>query len=673
MTSQSEKSKAISYLGVDTGGTFTDFVCIDESGLRIHKVLSTPAAPEQAILQGIEELGLQAKIADGHLHVVHGSTVATNAALENKGVKTVYVTNAGFKDLLTLGRQNRPHIYALNPVAELPPVSAELCLEVSTRRDHRGRLLEPLSEQELVHLRETIEHIQPQAVAINLLYSFLAEDEERRIEALLQEHYFVSRSSEVLPEYKEYERGMATWLNAWLGPLVAGYLERLREALAGAPLAVMQSNGGTIDASQAARKAVNLLLSGPAGGLAAAMHIGKQIGSSQLLTFDMGGTSTDVALLNGAIGLTTESRLGAYPVAVATVDMHTIGAGGGSIAYLDEAGMLHVGPQSAGAKPGPACYGLGGRKATVTDANLVLGRLQAESFLGGAMNLDINAAQRACADLAQALGVGLEQAAEGIITLANEHMVKALRVISVQRGVDPRAYTLCCFGGAGGLHVCALARALGVSKIVVPANGGVFSALGMLVAPRSRNLSKSILRPLTQQNLAYAQPLARELCDQATEQLQAEGVSADLSVTLSLECRYQGQSFVLALPWSLSDSAVQLEQAFHRAHLKQFGHQMPLTVELVNVRVQVAGAGQSVAPSLGTDWGSGDTGATRGSAKQQGQTRSLWRAELSEGESLAGPVLICEQVSTTYVALGWCARVDQWGHLHLSLMTDSEA
>ncbi|MBD3669870.1 MAG: hydantoinase/oxoprolinase family protein, partial [Gammaproteobacteria bacterium] len=439
-------------LGVDTGGTFTDFVLLADNKLTIHKVLSTPSAPEQAILQGIQELGLAS---DPALRVVHGSTVATNAALEGKGVRTVYISNRGFGDILTLGRQARRELYALQPASYPPPVPSELCLETGGRLGADGQILDELTEEDLDSLQQRLRDLKPEAVAINLLFSFLDDSLERRIESVIPDGIFVSRSSAILPEYREYERGITTWLNAWVGPLVQRYLRRLGDSLPGIPVSVMQSSGGTIDAEQAGAEAVNMLLSGPAGGLAAARYVASRVGEPRVLTFDMGGTSTDVAMIDGELRLTSEGHIGPWPVAVPMVDMHTIGAGGGSIAYLDAGGLLQVGPESAGADPGPACYGRGGARPTVTDANLVLGRLLPDAFLGGRMELDTQASREAMAPLAEALGLELEAVAAGIIDIANEHMARALRVISVQRGVDPRALALLSLGGAGGPPVCA--------------------------------------------------------------------------------------------------------------------------------------------------------------------------------------------------------------------------
>jgi N-methylhydantoinase A len=337
-------------LGVDTGGTFTDFVYFDGERLRVHKVLSTPDAPERAILQGVAELGITPRQFAG-LAVVHGSTVATNAVLEGKGVRTVFITNHGLGDLLTLGRQARTELYQLQPDRPTPPVPPSLCLETGGRLGADGSVVEPLEEAELARLRAELERLRPEAVAINLLFSFLDDTFERAIEAVVPAGVFVSRSSAVLPEYREYERGITTWLNAWVGPKVEGYLRRLAAGLPKVALSVMQSCGNTIEASLASRRAVNMLLSGPAGGLSAARAVAAQAGRRRLLTFDMGGTSTDVALIDGDLQLTSEGRIGRWPVSVPMVDMHTIGAGGGSIARVDAGGLLQVGPQSAGAEP----------------------------------------------------------------------------------------------------------------------------------------------------------------------------------------------------------------------------------------------------------------------------------------------------------------------------------
>ena len=647
-------------LGVDTGGTFTDFVLFDGRSLRVHKVLSTPQAPEQAILQGIADLGLSME----GLQLVHGSTVATNAVLERKGVRTAYITNAGLRDVLTIGRQARRELYNLQPEPLPPPVPRELCLEVGARMGADGRQVSELTLADRERLQREIATLQPQAVAINLLFSFLDAADERTIESWLPQGVFVSRSSAVLPEYREYERGIATWLNAWVGPLVDGYLQRLNRQLKPAAVTVMQSSGGTLSAGQAGRKAVHLLLSGPAGGLMGARFIGRQTGATRLLSFDMGGTSTDVALIDGEIRLTSEGHIGPWPVAVPMVDMHTIGAGGGSIAAIDAGGLLQVGPESAGAVPGPACYGQGGGAPTVTDANLVLGRLRPDAFLGGAMTLDPKAAERAVATIAEPLGLPVATAAQGIIDIANEHMAQALRVISVQRGVDPRDHVLVSFGGAGGLHVCALAEALGMKQALVPIHAGVLSALGMLAAPRARQLSHTLAGALAGFEEAFLEGQLQALADKGREALVAEGIpAAEVETGFSLDLRYQGQSYTLNLAWQGLEPT---RQAFHAAHEQRYGHRLQAAVELVNIRCNLHGRPPAITlPEVGAAATGGTVPRHEQLAGNATQVTVWIRENLPVGQKLHGPALITETVATTYIASGWSCHRDNTGNLLL--------
>jgi len=651
------------FLGVDTGGTFTDFVLRHADQVRIHKVLSTPVAPEQAILQGIRDLQLDHLPADAHLYIVHGSTVATNAILERKGVECVFITNHGFADMLTIGRQTRRELYNLQPEVPDVPVPASHCLETGGRLDAQGNTLIPLTPEDIARLVEQVRQLKPRAVAINLLFSYLDDHYEKQIEAALPAEIFVSRSSFVLPEYKEYERGMTTWLNAYIGPLVKDYLQRLATGAAHARISVMQSSGGTIAIEQAGDQAVHMVLSGPAGGLAAARFLGDLIATPRVLTFDMGGTSTDVALVDDKLQLTNEGRIGNFPVAIPMVDMHTIGAGGGSIAYIDAGGMLQVGPQSAGADPGPACYGKGGQHATVTDANLVLGRLRADAFLGGDMQLDIQAAHAVVAALADQLELSIEDCARGIIAIANEHMTQALRVMSVQRGIDPRELTLMSFGGAGGLHVCALADALDMPRALVPVNSGVLSALGMLVAPRSRQRVHTVGRLLDDCDASMVEQLFLPLITDATDALEAEGVTHRSIVTeLSLDLRYAGQSYFLNVPWSDIDTS---RNAFHQLHLQRYGHELDMPVELVNVRVGLYCAGQM--PSLPAV--TGDSKVEPESARLPGISGEVCiykRDALATGKKIIGPALITERVSTTWLAQDWQGVVDGIGNLVLT-------
>ncbi|MDH5517915.1 MAG: hydantoinase/oxoprolinase family protein [Gammaproteobacteria bacterium] len=654
------------WLGVDTGGTFTDFVLYDGSAIRTHKVLSTAAAPEQAILQGIAELGI--KNSQG-LRLTHGSTVATNAVLQGRGVKTVYIANQGLKDVILIGRQARAELYNLQPKSKPSLIQPEHCIEVASRLSAQGQTLSRLTEQDLQQCRQLIDQIKPQAVAINLLFSYLDDSDEKRLEAILSDDYFVSRSSAVLSERREYERGMATCLNAYVGPLMKHYLLRLEQALPDASISVMQSHGGTISVEQAASHAVNLLLSGPAGGLKGAEFVASESADKALLSFDMGGTSTDVALIKNQIGLTSEAQIAGYPVAVPMVDMHTIGAGGGSIARLDGGGLLLVGPESAGASPGPACYGNGGIQATVTDANVVLGRIPQQQSLGGYLTIDYQAAETAVGQLASQLGVTLQQAAKGIVQIANEHMVQALRVISIERGEDPKAFTLLSFGGAGGLHICELAEAMDMDKAMIPVHGGVLSALGMLVAVPSREMSHSINRRFDQCSDALINSTVQDLVAQAQQQMKTELAAQQAQVSVTVDVCYSGQSFSLPIKWTCLD---EVAGAFHQLHLQRYGHRMQSKLELVTLRVKLqAKALDFELPALKPVRAAASSSVSL--YGEADQVAVYERDQLGAGQSINGPALVLEQVASSYIKSGWQAVVDRVGNLLLTRIAAASA
>lgn len=646
-------------LGIDTGGTFTDFIVYKDGQLQTHKVLSTPKAPEQAILQGIKDLQLDTS----NLMIVHGSTVATNALLEGKGVKTAYITNFGLADVLSIGRQTRSELYNLQPIKKSPPVEHEYCIETGGRISATGEVVEELTGDHLEKLSDQIKTLAPQSIAINLLFSYLDNTAEKRIAELFPKSIFVSRSSEVLAEYKEYERGVATWLNSYVGPLVQSYLLRLQSALPEVKISVMQSAGGTIAAELAGQQAVHMLLSGPAGGMAAAKFMGQLTAKEGLLTFDMGGTSTDVAMIDGEIQLTNEGQIADYPVAVPMVDMHTIGAGGGSIASIDAGGLLQVGPESAGADPGPACYAKGGHAATVTDANLVLGRLQVNAFLGGNMKLDILAAEKAIKPIAETLHISIEDAAAGIITIANEHMAQALRVMSVQRGIDPQKLCLVSFGGAGGLHVCALAESLAMKQAMVPRYSGVLSALGMLVAPRARQLSQTYTYLLDDLSQKKVEQQFSHLLQQGLMALKEEGVDEkDISTDYSVDCRYLGQSYFLNIKWQ---NLANTKNDFKILHKKRYGHDLDFDVELVNIRLSLKSNTAEIkipVTKINKELKKERFVSLKGIDKD---VAVFNRDDLSCGEKITGPALITETVSTTYIAQGWDCEVDKSGCLLL--------
>ena len=647
-------------LGIDTGGTFTDFVCIpvstNQQEWRVHKVLSTPGQPQQAILKGIEDLGLTQAVKQGNVVLIHGTTVATNATLEGKGVRTAYITNRGLKDVLLIGRQARPELYNLTPTFTRFPIDPELMLEVSARVDANGELVSDFAEGELEALEAHIDRLKPESIAINLVFSFKNPKPEIELEQRFADRYFVSRSSNILPEYREYERGVTTWINSWIGPLIRSYLSALGETLAPAPVSIMQSNGLTIAASQAAYRAVNLLLSGPAGGLAAAQYIGKRTGRSQLMTFDMGGTSTDVALIEQRFALTNTGTIAGMPVGVPMADIHTIGAGGGSIAYIDAGGLLRVGPESAGASPGPACYAKGGTRPTVTDANLILGRLNSARPLADGLLLDIDAAETAVGLLAEMLNQPLERTAQGIIDIANEHMSQALRVISIQRGHDPRSFTLVCFGGAGGLHLCDLAESLEMTSAIVPVHGGVLSALGMLTAQPGRELAQTLQKQTNEISLKELTSVLNSLADQGKQELAEEAITEILRQD-SLDLRYQGQTFTLNLPFGGDLNTI--DSQFHRAHKRQYGHEMSRPVEILNGRVHLeATQAPPELPGLATS-------AETMIAQAISGVRVLTRRTLAPGDRGDGPAIVTEDHSTTFIKAGWLFTVDKLGNLLL--------
>ncbi|MCB1866541.1 MAG: hydantoinase/oxoprolinase family protein [Chromatiales bacterium] len=647
------------WLGIDTGGTFTDFVLYDGESLQTFKCLSTPHAPEQAILTGVRALLGDAM----DFAIVHGSTVATNAVLEGKGARTAFVTNRGFRDLLTIGRQAREHLYDLQPPVVEAPVPRELCLETAGRLDATGNTLEPLTEAALEALAQSVRASGVEAVAVCMLFAYLDPTTEQRIAArLAADGLFVCHSAAVLPQMREYERGMATWLNARVGPLMQGYIGRLGAALPDVPLAVMQSSGETMDARQAGRNAARLLLSGPAGGLVGARSVAAAAGAERVLSFDMGGTSTDVALIDGAPSITSEGRIGRYPVAVPMVEMHTIGAGGGSIARVDAGGMLLVGPESAGADPGPACYGRGGLLATVTDANLVLGRIPPQARLGGSLQLDIDAARTVVAGVGKTMGMTPEDAALGIVRIANAHMAQALRVISVERGVDPRTFSLAAFGGAGGLHVCALADALGLTEALVPAYAGVLSALGMLAAPPGRQLTQAFSGDLADTDPVAVDAGLAKLEQQARAMLVADGIpDSALVAERRLDLRYRGQSFTLDLAWN---GAARTQDDFHTLHAERYGHALAYAVEIVNLRVRLT------APGRALHWGVTGRGGGMplGKACCHGLDAPVpvyERGALAGGAPLQGPAIVLDEVATTWLAPGWTARLHGSGSLLL--------
>ena len=694
-------------VGVDIGGTFTDLCASVDGRLQVHKLLSTPHDPARAMIAGLHSVvGMSTRYAlrqnpeqsvgrnaiqnpSSHTtqdlatiaRVSHGSTVATNAILERKGARTALIATQGFRDLLAIGRQNRPALYALQPALPPPLIPRRWCYEVPERLDHTGAVLIPLDLRALDEVLDDVAAQSIESVAVCFLYSYVNPAHERAVRARILERGLlpqecVALSSEVLPEFREYERASTVALEAYVRPVVGGYLRHLEESLrpervkelAGAPrLLIMKSDGGVMSARRARRQAIHTALSGPAAGAIGGFRLAQLAGYDHAITLDMGGTSTDVGLCPGRLIRRAESEIDALPLRTRLLDIETIGAGGGSIARLDAGGVLHVGPESAGADPGPIVYRLGGRQVTVTDANALLGRLDADHFLGGTMPLYLDSAREALASLARRMEVGPQEAALGIVSVANVNCDRALRRVSVARGHDPRDFTLVAFGGAGPLHACDLAAGLDIPRVLVPRYPGVLCALGLLMADVALEASRSVLCIVDTDVADDLKSQLDEMSIRARADMAQEGIAEESMVLRPLvDARYRGQSYELTIPFARDIAA-----AFHDAHARAYGHAMPeRPVEVVNLRLQATG--MVVKPELAPEPlvegdGSvalvGHKGVVCG-----GDERSVGlyeRERLAPGACFDGPALVFQMDSTTYLASGWFARVDGYRNLVL--------
>ena len=654
-------------VGVDVGGTFTDFAVLEDGRLEVYKLPSTPDDPSRSILDGIRELGVK------DATFVHGSTVATNALLERRGGRTALVTTAGFEDALEIGRQARDDLYDLMLERPQVLVPRELRFGLKERVDYTGTVLQSPAREDLTDLAASIDEAKVESVAVSLLFSFLNPlHEEMLREALegLVPRPFLSVSSQVLPEFREYERTSTVVVNAYVGPLMSRYLGHLEGAL-GKGLRVMQSSGGSITASLASDQPVRTVLSGPAGGVVGAFHAGSLAGYDQIITLDMGGTSTDVSLCPGRIKETTSSNLGGSSISVPMIEIHSVGAGGGSIARMDEGGALLVGPQSAGADPGPACYGKG-EQITVTDANLVLGRLRPEHFLGGRLALDHGRAEELMKGLAERIGVGTQETALGIIRVVNASMERAIRAISLERGYDPREFTLVPFGGAGPMHSCELARELGIPRVLVPPNPGILSALGVAIADIVKDYSRTVMVKDQEVDRGRLEAEFARLEQQAWEDISGEGLEVErFAARRSLDVRYIGQSYELTVdyPAGRRDLRRALSTDFHKAHRQRFGYADPSEpVEVVNLRMKMVMPVDKPLPEPeergGEDPGSARVGeATVVFPEGPVEAPSYLRERLRCGNRVPGPALVLQMDSTTVIPPGWVAEVDRWGNL----------
>ncbi len=653
--------------GVDIGGTFTDLALSEGGRLRIHKLLSNPQQPETSMLAGL------AAITPGGLaalqQVAHGSTVATNAILERKGARTALIATAGFRDLLFIGRQDRPVLYEIHPRIPPPLIPRERCYEVEERLDFRGEVLTPLDLAGLDTLLDRIARDEVDAIAVCLLFSYVNAAHEKTIKrrilerGIVKEDWQVVLSSAVLPEFREYERASTVALEAYVRPVMSRYIGKLEEALpAETTLRIMKSDGGVMRARRIREGAIHTALSGPAAGVMGAFHLARLAGYGKIITLDMGGTSTDVALVAGEPQPRPESSIDGLPLRVRMLDIETIGAGGGSIARVDAGGALRVGPESAGANPGPAVYGLGGEQATLSDANAILGRLDSERFLGGKMALDLAAGERALEKLARAAGLTTIEAAQGVVDIAAVNIDRAIRHVSIARGYDPRDFTLVAFGGAGPLHACAAADRLEIPRVLAPPTPGVLCALGLLLADVAVEYSRSVMRRADESAIAALEDIRRELLDLARAELGREGIQADeMRFIVSLDMRYEGQAYELNIPFG--DAAA---EAFHAEHERSYGHAMRWrNVEIINIRAQ--GLGSVDKPGLESVATEPHAAEVIGEKRSPigGAIKMYERDALKAGAIFEGEALVFQMDSTTYVPSGWRGQVD--GFMNLAL------
>ncbi len=714
-------------IGIDIGGTFTDFVVFDPSTGTVDtfKLPSTPHDPSLAVLEGLERINGTPRfhannsndsrhINPSKINILHGSTVATNALLERKGAKTALITTKGFKDVLQIGRQNRPDLYDFSTEPTAPLVPVDLRFEVDERVNFRGEILTGIHDTQVDNILSIVKNQKGtegvKSFAIVYLFSFANPDHEiQTAEKLRKAGFFVSASHEILPEYREYERTSTTVVNAYVSPVLESYLKNLEKKLQTnnidnihvsywepsvnkskfrqeVNIQIMQSNGGCISLREAQKSGVRCILSGPAGGVVGSKYVGQNAFSLhqnaiplRLLTFDMGGTSTDVSLIDGDPKITSEAEVGGHPIRVPVLDIHTIGAGGGSIAYSDIGGVLRVGPESAGADPGPACYGKQTKKysdsetaltPTVTDANLLLGRIRPDEFLGGEIQLFPELSKRAIEHLGNQLGLEPIETALGIIEIANAHMERALRVISVERGYDPRDFTLIAFGGAGGLHATDLAKRLRIPKVLVPPFASTLSAFGMLTANVIKDYTQTVMLSGDIPHSEFIS-LLDPLIKQGHEQIKEEGFSDDqIQIESFLDVRYLGQSYELTIPFNHSSIPKDdIANKFHQTHLKTYGYKRPgVELEIVNLRVRAVGVVSTPQlnslPMEGVNPSSAFIDCDDVIFAYGKEKIPFYRAEfLRPGNVINGPAIVIRNDTTILIGQGDSSMVDQFCNL----------
>jgi N-methylhydantoinase A len=665
---------ALLWIAVDSGGTFTDCVWREGGRLRILKVFSSAGDRSQAIAEAVARIGHK-----GPIGLSHGTTVGTNALLERKGARVAFVTTAGFEETIEIGRQARPKLYDLLFQRTPPLVERGMRFGVAERVSYTGEILQAADRGELARLAAEVHRSGAESIALSTLFSFANPANENAVATVLEELGIpISVSHEILPEFREYERASTVVINAYLQPLMQTYLSNLQARIAQqaskrSRVHIMQSSGGTTALESAIRQPVRTVLSGPAGGIVGATAMGRRSGHSDIITFDMGGTSTDVALVSGDPKPTNEAEIAGFPIRVPVLDIHTVGAGGGSLARFDAGGALRVGPESAGADPGPICYGKG-TQPTVTDANLLLGRLQPDRFLGGEFELDLERTRAITSEWlkAQALRMGLQQFAEGVIRVVNANMERALRVVSIERGYDPREFALVAFGGAGGLHACELATGLGIRTVIVPAMPGALSAYGILSSDIIKDYSRTVVwkveggLPSRKLEMEFA-----AMKKKASTEFRQEGWRGKLKYELSADLRYSGQGFELNIPISRK-----LVPEFHAEHRRRYGYShSDRTVEIVTLRLRArlkspsaAQRQERLAPAVAS------AGRERRSvvfASRTVLTLIIGRSSLEAGKKYEGPAVVTEYSATTVVPSGAAFHLDKASNLIISVLGET--
>ena len=654
-------------IGVDTGGTFTDFVYKDGDKWGVYKVPSTPSNPAQAVLEGLRYLSEGKK-----KRVIHGSTVATNAILERDGARTVLITNKGFEDIIEIGRQNRTRLYDLAYRKEPHIIPAKLRFGLYGRILQTGEELSPLDMETAKDIALHLKELDIESVAVCFLFSYVNPDHEKKVKELLEPSGFqISLSHEILAEFREFERTSTTVINAYVSPKMQRYIGHLIDSLdEGDTLGIMQSNGGSISVETAMRESVRTILSGPAGGAVGASEIGKMAGYTKLITFDMGGTSTDVSLIDSDLALTFESSISGYPVKVPMIDIHTVGAGGGSIARLDDVGALKVGPESAGADPGPICYGKGD-DITVTDANLYLGRLIPEHFLGGRMTLKQERLDLYFEKMIENTELSAQELSEGILDVTNAAMDRAIRVISVERGYDPREFTLFSFGGAGGMHAAFLARLLSIPKVLLPQNPGILSAIGMLMADVVKDYSLTVMQNQETVTFSSLSGMFQHIEDKGNKDLQAEGIFKEkIRLERYLDMRYEGQSYEIIVPFDED-----YVERFHKLHEKTYGYRNEdKAIEIVNIRLRARGMPEKptfkkatkMEKKLSAEAFLGEQEVVFDHRRMR--TKIIARNKLKSGNRIQGPAVVVEYSSTLVIPPFAKAFVDEYGNIVMEII-----